>query len=110
MVGEDTEPTGISWQKRMKNNTTGEYFVEEADPPFEENVKGKRAALSGGISGRERLSCFDLQISVSGIRCRYGSGDPGAAQAESEYRDQAGGAGTLTNYATRRAGTLIFAG
>ena len=94
MVGEDTEPTVNFVAKRMKNNTTGEYFVEEADPPFEEKCgKGKRAALSGGVSGWERISCFDLQISVSGIRCRYGPGDPGAAQAESEYRDQAGGAG-----------------
>lgn len=39
MVGEDTEPTVNFVAKRMKNNTTGEYFVEEADPPFEENVE-----------------------------------------------------------------------
>lgn len=25
--------------KAYENNTTGEYFVEEADPPFEENVE-----------------------------------------------------------------------
>ena len=46
MVGEDTEPTVNFVAKRMKNNTTGEYFVEEADPPFEENVEKSRELLS----------------------------------------------------------------
>ena len=46
MVGEDTEPTVNFVAKRMKNNTTGEYFVEEADPPFEENVEKARELLS----------------------------------------------------------------
>ena len=68
--------------------------MEEADPPFEENVEKARELLSqAGYPDGKGFPDFDLQISVSGIRCRYGPGDPGAAQAESEYRDQAGGAG-----------------
>ena len=46
MVGEDTESTVNFVAKRMKNNTTGEYFVEEADPPFEENVEKARELVS----------------------------------------------------------------
>ena len=42
MVGADTEPTVNFVAKRMKNNTTGAYFVEEAAPPFEENVEEAR--------------------------------------------------------------------
>lgn len=50
MVGEDTESTVNFVAKRMKNNTTGEYFVEEADPPFEENVERQEScSLRRGI-------------------------------------------------------------
>ena len=107
MVGEDTEPTVNFVAKRMKNNTTGEYFVEEADPPFEENGgKGKRAALSGGVSGWERISCFDLQISVSGIRCRYGQVIQEQLKQNLNIEIKLEAQELQTNYATRRAGNF----
>lgn len=46
MVGPDTEPTVNFVAKRMKNSSTGMYFVEEAEPPFEENVEEARRLLS----------------------------------------------------------------
>lgn len=54
MVGEDTEPTVNFVAKKMKNNATGNYFVEEAEPPFEENVEEARALLAeAGYPGGE---------------------------------------------------------
>lgn len=39
IVGKDTEPTVNFIAKYMVNKTTGGYYVEEADRPFEENVQ-----------------------------------------------------------------------
>lgn len=46
MVGADTEPTVNFVAKKMKNNATGNYFVDEAEPPFEENAEEARALLA----------------------------------------------------------------
>lgn len=44
IVGEDTEPTVNFVAKYMKDKSGG-YFVEQADPPFEENVNEARQLL-----------------------------------------------------------------
>lgn len=46
IVGKDTEPTVNLVAKYMKNKETGEYFVEESDPPFEEDVELARELLA----------------------------------------------------------------
>ena len=46
IVGEDTEPTVNFIAKYMKDKTTGEYFVDGAEPPFEENVEEARQLLA----------------------------------------------------------------
>ncbi|MDD6514716.1 MAG: peptide ABC transporter substrate-binding protein [bacterium] len=46
IVGDDTEPTVNLVAKRMKDKATGNYFVEEADPPFEENIEEARELLA----------------------------------------------------------------
>ena len=46
IVGEDTEPTVNFIAKYMKDKTTGEYFVDGAEPPFEENVEEARKLLA----------------------------------------------------------------
>lgn len=46
MVGEDTESTVNFIAKYMTDKETGEYFVEEAAKPFEENVEEARALLA----------------------------------------------------------------
>ena len=46
IVGSDTEPTYNLVAKYMKDKTTGEYFVDEAEQPFEENVERARELLA----------------------------------------------------------------
>lgn len=46
IVGEDTEPTVNFIAKYMKDKTTGEYFVDGAEPPFEENLEEARKLLA----------------------------------------------------------------
>ncbi|MDD2971464.1 MAG: peptide ABC transporter substrate-binding protein [Lachnospiraceae bacterium] len=45
-VGADTEETVNFIAKYMKNKATGNYYVEEADRPFTENVEEARALLA----------------------------------------------------------------
>ena len=46
IVGKDTEPTVNLVARYMKNKETGDYFVDESDPPFEENVTRARELLA----------------------------------------------------------------
>ena len=46
IVGADTEPTYNLIAKYMKDKETGEYFVDEAEQPFEENVERARELLA----------------------------------------------------------------
>lgn len=46
IVGSDTEPTRNLVAKYMKDKNTGEYFVDGAEPPFEENVERARELLA----------------------------------------------------------------
>lgn len=46
MVGEITEPTKNFIAKYMIDKNTGEYYVNEAEAPFEENVKEAQQLLS----------------------------------------------------------------
>lgn len=46
IVGNDTEPTYNLTAKYMKDRNTGEYFVDGAQQPFEENVERARELLS----------------------------------------------------------------
>lgn len=46
IVGADTEPAVNLVARYMKNKETGNYFVEESDPPFEENVERAQELLA----------------------------------------------------------------
>ncbi|MGO5051554.1 peptide ABC transporter substrate-binding protein [Lachnospiraceae bacterium LCP25S3_G4] len=46
IVGKDTEPTVNFIAKYMKNKETGNYFVEESQKPFEENLKEAKSLLA----------------------------------------------------------------
>lgn len=46
IVGTDTEPAINLVARYMKNKETGNYFVEESDPPFEENVERAQELLA----------------------------------------------------------------
>ena len=46
VVGTDTEPTYNLIAKYMKDKETGEYFVDGAEQPFEENVERARELLA----------------------------------------------------------------
>ncbi len=46
MAGQDTEPTVNFVAKYMKDKETGQYFVEGAEAPFEENVKEAQKLLA----------------------------------------------------------------
>ena len=46
IVGTDTEPTYNLVAKYMKDRETGEYFVDEAEQPFEENVERAKELLA----------------------------------------------------------------
>nr|WP_294491070.1 peptide ABC transporter substrate-binding protein [uncultured Mediterraneibacter sp.] len=46
IVGSDTEPTYNLVAKYMRDRTTGEYFVNGAEQPFEENVNRARELLA----------------------------------------------------------------
>ena len=46
IVGSDTEPTCNLVAKYMKDKNTGEYFVDEADQPFEEDVAKAQQLLA----------------------------------------------------------------
>ena len=46
IVGSDTEPTYNLIAKYMKDKETGEYFVDGAEQPFEENVERARELLA----------------------------------------------------------------
>ncbi|MBM6749938.1 peptide ABC transporter substrate-binding protein [Mediterraneibacter glycyrrhizinilyticus] len=46
IVGADTEPTYNLIAKYMKDKETGEYFVDEAEQPFEGNVERARELLA----------------------------------------------------------------
>lgn len=46
IVGTDTEPTYNLIAKYMKDKETGEYFVDGAEQPFEENVERARELLA----------------------------------------------------------------
>lgn len=46
IVGEDTEPTVNFIARHMKDKSTGEYYVDEAPAPFEENLKEAKALLA----------------------------------------------------------------
>ena len=46
IVGSDTEPTYNLVAKYMKDKNTGEYFVDEADQPFEEDVAKAQELLA----------------------------------------------------------------
>ena len=45
IVGNDTEPTYNLVAKYMKDKSTGEYFVDEAEQPFEENIQRAQELL-----------------------------------------------------------------
>lgn len=45
-VGEDTEPTVNFIAAYMKDKTTGNYFIQEADPPFQGNVEEAKKLLA----------------------------------------------------------------
>ena len=46
IVGSDTEPTYNLVAKYMKDKNTGEYFVDEAEQPFEEDVEKAQELLA----------------------------------------------------------------
>lgn len=46
VVGADTSPTVNLIAKYMKNKETGQYFIDESDPPFEENVEQAKELLA----------------------------------------------------------------
>lgn len=46
IVGNDTEPTYNLVAKYMKDKSTGEYFVDEAEQPFEENIQRAQELLA----------------------------------------------------------------
>lgn len=46
MVGEDTEPAYNLVAKYMKDKNTGEYYVDQAEQPFEENAQRARELLA----------------------------------------------------------------
>lgn len=46
MVGDDTSPTVNFIAKYMKDKQTGGYFVDEAEPPFEENLEEAKRLLA----------------------------------------------------------------
>ena len=46
MIGEDTEPTVNLIAKFMKDKNTGNYFVDDATKPFEENVEEAKQLLA----------------------------------------------------------------
>lgn len=46
IVGNDTEPTYNLVAKYMKDKSTGEYFVDEAEQPFEENIQCAQELLA----------------------------------------------------------------
>lgn len=46
IVGEDTEPAYNLVAKYMKDKNTGEYFVDQAEQPFEEDVRRARELLA----------------------------------------------------------------
>lgn len=46
IVGEDTEPTVNLIAKYMADKTTGEYFVDGAEKPFEENLEEAKKLLA----------------------------------------------------------------
>lgn len=46
IVGSDTEPTYNLTAKYMKDRNTGEYFVDEAEQPFEENTARAKQLLA----------------------------------------------------------------
>lgn len=46
MIGEDTEPTVNLIAKFMKDKNTGNYFVDDATKPFEENIEEAKQLLS----------------------------------------------------------------
>lgn len=46
IVGSDTEPTYNLVAKYMKDKSTGEYFVDEAEQPFEENIQRAQELLA----------------------------------------------------------------
>lgn len=53
-VGGDTEPTVNFVAAYMKDKTTGDYFINEAEPPFQENVKeAKRLLAEAGYPNGE---------------------------------------------------------
>lgn len=45
IVGKDTEPTVNFIAKYMKDKTTGNYFADGAEPPFEENLEKARQLM-----------------------------------------------------------------
>ncbi|HAX52439.1 MAG TPA: peptide ABC transporter substrate-binding protein [Lachnospiraceae bacterium] len=45
-IGEDTEPAVNLVAKYMKDKSTGKYFVDEAAPPFEENLEEAKQLLT----------------------------------------------------------------
>lgn len=52
MVGADTDPTVNFIAKYMKDKGTGKYFVDEAAPPFQENLeKAKKLLAEAGYPG-----------------------------------------------------------
>lgn len=55
IVGSDTEPTYNLVAKYMVDKTTGKYFVDEAEQPFQENVERARELLAeaGYPDGKE---------------------------------------------------------
>lgn len=54
IVGADTEPTYNLVAKYMKDKETGEYFVDGAEQPFEENVeRAKELLAEAGYPGGE---------------------------------------------------------
>lgn len=46
IVGKDTEPTVNFIAKYMQDKNTGKYFVDEAKPPFEENLEEAKKLLA----------------------------------------------------------------
>ena len=74
IVGTDTEPTYNLVAKYMKDRETGEYFVDEAEQPFEENVeRAKELLAEAGYPDGEGFPALTIQLSHAGDGLRYGA-------------------------------------
>lgn len=84
MIGEDTIPTYHLVASAMMNKATGEPFTEEAEQPFEENIKEAQELLKeAGYPNGEGFPELTYNYPGTGNGCRYRAGTATAMERKS---------------------------